>query len=278
MIIESLLGVLAILFITDYICRKKGVKESPSYYLNKFAKWIQNLFSDIGKYITIILSYISLYPLWNYILVNFKFIREFMEKLWSNFVRFARNLWVRFVRFAINIWPRILNFLNNFWKYISEFITDIANIAIDIFRPIIEIIFSPLYILYGYIKEVSGYRYYAILIIGSYLIWISPHLIDKYFNGGYILDIAAQTTFEFMSSINLNFSLENISLGIEALYYIEPLIWIITGYDWYNTNKIGTVIAIYVLMRMLQFMILFGSMSNCLIRDQDICVAYDLIK
>jgi hypothetical protein len=207
-------GTFFVIVFLEYVCKNR--QYSPLILLTKLFKRTKEIFIKIGKYLAILFSYIIGYPIWKYLFDNFK---KFLQYVFDNFkklLQFFSQIINNFIICFNKILPNIIK--------VYEFITDILHIISDIVKLFIKILFSPFYIIRGYISEITTYKYYIIVLIVPFIIYTLLFGYDQY--NGKVLDVFLYKYLDFLSSFEININYELIIM-LKGSLLVLPYLFIL---------------------------------------------------
>jgi hypothetical protein len=282
-----MIGVIVLLFsviiIIEYICKKNKLSISPSICLNFVATKLKQFFTLLGKYILNLVSYITFYFVWKWILDNYKYLLQQLINLVNNLVKFIIELYEKW-------WCRLVRVVQKLFNIVRDFCTELYSTIYDIVNPIFKIAVSPLYTFYGYFKQLSNLKYGELFIDITCLLMVSPFIIDSFFfNGdyfvsGYFYNILTwignnfgQTDDEY---VNIDYETDQFKIifVIFVIIFMITCIWTNKRIKYYYDEKIGVTI---VLVTALFTIPILNTMCNIVNMDnhmckQSMCYAYNL--
>jgi len=178
-----ILGVVCALFgvsLIQVICDRYACAYHPVYFLHYIQTKLTVFFEAVGKLYAKAMSYITLYPLFEYVLVHYRRILAAFSRLCKRVFDLVCELFecvLVYFRRVLVYFRRVLTVLKRLFKGVFDLVFELCDTTTQIIVGVVSVLMTPLHALYGYYTEISTYRYswlirylgWALLLVGDYL-------------------------------------------------------------------------------------------------------------
>lgn len=208
-----LIGVCVLIGISliQVICNRYKSVYSPLYVIDYTSGILRKFFAICGKVYAKVMSYITFYPLFEYILLHYRRIIDFLARTFQ-----------RIYDFLVRAFRRLQDFLSKTFRYAYDLVCELCDAVMQILTGILNVLKTPVYALKGYYDEISTYRYtwlmrylgWGLLLLADYL---NEGKVFEYYYESMLTSVGADLVCNSGCGLELTHSLRYLAIKLTLL-------------------------------------------------------------